>query len=293
MVRALVVFALLLVSLPVEAGRGTALLKYAPDDATVVMIVDAARARRSPFYKKAFDLLREKRADFDTLAEQVPGLDKSIDTIFASGNTEQGSAVFVFEGKLDKLVAAIKKQATKEDKHAGITIWTLPDTGEAALIDKKLVVTNAGQMTSAIDRVANKKAKGPATLRTIVANAPPNSTMFGGVIADSSMRKDVANDLGAEPQWIGFSCGMAQKLTFDGKIKLADDASAEKVTKALNEKLGLPGSDGTLRSRLEGFVGKDFSDSIVVDQDHTFSRVTATMTGEEVDKLLTLAKMFM
>ena len=161
------------------------------------------------------------------------------------------------------------------------------------MIDKKLVVATPGEMINVIDRVADKKRKGPAALRTIVGNATPNSSVFGGVVPDSTARKDMANEMGAEPQWLAFSCGMAQKLTLEGKVKLADDAAAEKVTKTFNEKLGLPGADGTIRSRLEGFVGKDFSDSIVVDQDHAFSRVTATMTGEEVDKVLTLAKMFM
>jgi hypothetical protein len=76
-------------------------------------------------------------------------------------------------------------------------------------------------------------------------------------------------------------------------VKLADDAAAEKVAKTINDKLGAPGVDGTNRSRIEGFVGKDFADSIVVDQDHSFARISATMTADEFDKLLALVKMFM
>lgn len=289
MVRALVALALLLVSIPAEAGRGTALLKYAPDDANVVLVVDVARARRSPIFKKLFELAREKNTELDSLGD---GVDKAIDTIVVAANSEKSSAVFVLEGRIDKVLAEAKKQATKEDKHGSVTFWVGPD-GEVAMIDKKLVVTTPGEMSNVIDRAADKKRKGPAGLRTIIGNATPNSSVFGGLIPDSSARKDMAAELGGEPQWAAFSCGMAQKLTLEGKLKLPDDASAEQLTKSFNEKLGLPGTDGTMRSRLEGFVGKDFSDSIVVDQDHTFSRVTATMTGEEVDRLLTLAKMFM
>lgn len=289
MVRALVAFALLLVSLPAEAGRGTALLKYAADDANVVVVVDVARARRSPIFKKMYELARSKVEELETIGD----VDKSVDTIFIAGNSEKTSAVFVLEGRVEKLLAEAKKQATKEDKHGNVTFWIVPEGEEIAMIDKKLVVASAGEMANVIDRIADKKRKGPAALRTIVGNATPNSSVFGGGVPDSSTRKDMASDLGAEPQWAAFSCGMAQKLTMEGKLRLADDAGAEKVTKSLSEKLGLPGSDGTMRSKLEGFVGKDFSDSIVVDQDHAFSRVTATMTSEEVDKVLTLAKMFM
>jgi hypothetical protein len=288
MVRALAILALLLVSIPAEAGRGTALLKYAADDANAIVVVDVARARRSPIFKKLFELAQDKSPELSSLG----AADKLVDTIVIAGNSEKATAVIVAEGRIDKLVVEVKKQATKEDKHAGVVIWGLGDA-EAAVIDKRLVIATTGTIADAIDRAADKKRKGPAALRTIVASATPNSTVFGGVIPEGSSRKDMASELGAEPQWAAFSCGMAQKLTLEGKLKLADDASAEKVTKAFNDKLGLPGSDGTMRSRLEGFVGKDFSDSIVVDQDHAFSRVTATMTGEEVDKLLTLAKMFM
>jgi hypothetical protein len=291
MVRALVALALVLVSLPAQAGRGTALIKYAADDANAIAIVDVARSRRSPLFKKTLELIRSKRSDLDTLAQKVE-LDKAIDTLVLVGNTERTDVVAVIEGRIDKLVAEVKKQATKEEKHAGVTFWVLPD-GAYAVIDKKLVSTTVEEIPNVIDRAANKKAKGPASLRTIVANATPNSGFFAGLVPDAAARKDMGLQLGSEPQWVAVSFGMAQRLTVEGKLKFNDDAAAEKVTRSLNDKLGAPGSDGTVRSQLEGFVGKDFSDSIVVDQDHTFARVSATMTGDEVDKVLALVRMFM
>ena len=288
MVRALVAFALLLVSLPAEAGRGTALLKYAADDANAIVVVDVARSRRSPIFKKAFELARDKSQELSALGP----VDKLLDTIVIAGKSESSTAVIVCEGRIDKLVAAVKKQATKQDKHAGVAIWTIGEA-EAAVIDKKLVIASPGELANVIDRVANKKAKGPASLRTIVANATPNSSVFGGLVPDASTRKDMGRDLGGEPQWVAFSFGMAQKLTLEAKLKFADDFSAEKVSRTINDKLGAPGTDGTARSQLEGFVGKDFADSITVDQDHTFARVSASMTGDEANKLLALAKMFM
>ena len=286
-------FLLVLVSVaPIaEAGRGTNLVKYLPDDTNVVVIADVARARKSPIFKKAFEAARAKNDTLDSLASSL-AVDKLVDTIAVGGNGTAQTAVVVLEGRVDKLLAEAKKQATKEDKHAGVAVWTVPD-GEVAIVDKKLVIASAGEMQHVIDRAQDKKAKGPAAVRTILASATANSSVFGGAVLDADQKKEMSKELGAEPQWAAFSFAMAQRLTIDAKVKLADDAGAEKVVKTINDKLGAPGVDGTTRSQIEGFVGKDFADSIVVDQDHAFARISATMSADEFDKLLTLVKMFM
>lgn len=292
MLRALAILVLIaLVAPPAHAGRGTTLVKYLPDDATVVVVADVARARRSPIFKKAFEAARQKNDTIDALASNI-AIDKLVDTIVVGGNSTGGHVVAVFEGRVDKLLSEAKKQATKEDKHAGVAFWVVPD-GEVAVIDKRFIVASAGDMEHVIDRAADKKAKGPAAVRTMLAIATPNSSVFGGALLDADQKKQMAAELGADPQWLAFSCAMASKLTIEGRVKLADEAAAETVAKALNDKLGASGVDGTIRSRIEGFVGQEFSDSILVDADHSFARVSATMTGEEFDKLLTVVKMFM
>jgi hypothetical protein len=292
MLRVLAVFALLVSLAPAaHAGRGTNLVKYMPDDANVVLVADVARARRSPIFKKAFEAARAKNDTLDTLASSL-AVDKLVDTIAVGANASEQTLVVVLEGRVDKLLAEAKKQSTKEDKHGGVSFWSVPD-GEVAIVDKKLVIATAGQMEHVIDRARDKKAKGPAALRTILAGATSNSSVFGGALLDADQKKAMAGELGAEPQWASFAFAMAQKLTMEARVKLADDAAAEKVAKTINEKLGAPGVDGTNRSRIEGFVGKDFADSIVVDQDHTFARIAATMSADEFDKLLALMKMFM
>lgn len=275
-----------------DAGRGTNLVKYLPDDATVVAVADVAKSRRSPIFKKAFETVRLKHDALDTMASAV-AVDKLVDTILFGAT--QGAAkhfVAVFDGRVDKLFAEVKKTATKSETHGKVTYWVIPD-GEVALIDKRLVLATAGDMPAVIDRAADKKAKGPAAVRTILANAAPASSLFGGAMLDAQTKKDLAKELGGEPLWAAFSCGMASKLTIDGRLKLSDDASAEKVAKAINDKLGVPGADGTVRSQAEGWIGKDFSESITVDQDHAFARLAATLTGEELDKVLSLVKMLM
>src|SRR4051812_249000 len=143
MVRALAVLVLIAVlAPPAYAGRGTNLVKYLPDDTTVVVVADVARARRSPIFKKAFEAARLKNDTLDALATNL-AIEKLVDTIVIGGNGSTGDhIVAVFEGRIDKLLAEAKKQATKEDKHAGVTFWVIPD-GELTVVDKRLVLASA------------------------------------------------------------------------------------------------------------------------------------------------------
>jgi hypothetical protein len=287
MLRVLVALVFLATLAPVaHAGRGANLVKYLPDDTQVVVVADVARARRSPIFKKVFEAARQKNDTLDSLASSL-AVDKLVDTIVIGGNASSQKVVAVLEGRVDKLLGEAKKNNTKEDKHGGITFWTIPD-GEVALIDKRLVFTTAGEMTNVIDRAQDKKARGPAATRPILATATATSSVFGGAVLDADQRKQMATELGGEPQWAAFSLAMSSRLGVDARIKLADEATAEAVTKNLNDKL-----DVTTRGQIEGFVGKGFSDSIAIAQDHAFAHLAATMTSDEVDKLLTLAKMFM
>ncbi len=282
---AYIVLLLGLVASRAEAGRGTALLKYLPDDTNVVVASDVARARNSPIFAKLFQLARDKQAWLDTLASAQP-IDKQIDTIVL-GSTENQTAVVVLEGRIDKLVAEVKKQATKTETHGGVTYWVTSE-GEIAVIDKKLVFATAGTMPAVIDRAKDKKAKGPAAVRTIMAATTPNTAVFGGAQLDASAKSQFGKELGSEPQWAAFSFAMAQKITLDARLKFADDAGAVAAAKKMSDQL-----TPDRRGQLEGFIGKDFADSITIDQQQSFARFAATLTSEEVDKVVSFAKMLM
>ncbi|HEY5926307.1 MAG TPA: hypothetical protein VIV11_31695 [Kofleriaceae bacterium] len=268
-----------------HAGRGTASLKYLPDDTTVVFVSDVARARGSAVFKKLFQLARKQHAALDTLATAQP-VEKLIDTIVLGANQAK-VGVIVLEGRIDKLVAEVKKSATKTETHAGVTYWVTAD-GEFAVVDKKLVMTSAGAITAVIDRAKDKKAKGPATARTIIAATTPNTAVFGGAVLDASMKEQFNKSLGSEPQWAAFSFGMAQKLTLDARLKFADETAAANAAKSVNDQL-----TPDRRGQLEGFVGKEFSDSLTVDQQQSFARIAATLSAEEVEKIVTFLKMVM
>lgn len=282
---ALVMLVIAVVSARAEAGRGAGSLKYLPDDTNVVMTTDVARARNSQIFKQLFKLARAQIAWLDTLAATQP-LDKQIDTIVVAA-TAAKTAVVVLEGRIDKLLAETKKQATSSETHEGVTYWVTAD-GEVAVIDKKLVFASAGTITAVIDRAKDKKAVAPAAVRKIMAAATPNTAVFGGALLDAAMKSQLDKSLGSEPQWISLSCGMAQTLKLDVRLKFADDTAAATATKSIDDQL-----TPERRGQLESFVGKGFSDSVSIQQQQSFARISATLTGEEVDKVVSVAKMFM
>jgi hypothetical protein len=282
----LLVFGLGLVASRAEAGRGTGSLKYLPDDTNVVLVADIARARGSQIFKKLFKLAREQNATLDAIATAQP-VEKLIDTIVIGANAEQSEAVIVLEGRVDKLFAEAKKNATKSDGHAGVTYWTTPD-GEVAIVDKKLVFASPGAMTAVIDRAKDKKAKGPGAVRTLLAATTPNAAMVGGVLIDAARREQFNKSLGAEPQWAAFSFAMAAKLAMEAKLKFADETAAATAAKTVNDQL-----TPERRGQLEAFVGKEFSDSVTVDQLQTFARISATLSADELEKVVAFAKMVM
>lgn len=266
-----------------EAGRGTGSLKYLPDDTNVVVASDVARARNSPIFKKLFQIARDNHAWFDTLAAAQP-VEKLVDTIVI-GATPNQAAVVVLEGRVGKLLAETKKQATRTETHAGVTYWVTSD-GEFAVVDKRLVFTTAGAMAAVIDRAKDKKARGPASVRTIMAATTPNTAVFGGAQLDASMKEQFGKSLGSEPQWAAFSFAMAQKLTLDARLKFADDAGAQAAAKTVSDQL-----TPDRRGQLEAFVGKEFADSITVDQQQSFARIAATLSSDEVEKVISFLKM--
>jgi hypothetical protein len=276
---------LALVASRAEAGRGTASLKYLADDTTMVVVADVARARSSAVFRKLFKLAREQHAGLDALASSQP-VEKLVDTIVLGSDANQ-QGVVVLEGRIDKLVAEAKKASTSSPTHAGITYFVTAE-GEVAVIDKKLVFTTTGLMPATIDRAKDKKAKGPAAVRTIIAASQPNVAVFGGAIPDASTRKQLQSSLGGEPQWIAFSFAMAHKLSLDARLKFADEAAAQAAAQTINDQM-----TPDRRGQLEAFVGKDFSESVTVEAQQSFARVAATLTPDELDKVVSVVKMLM
>jgi hypothetical protein len=277
---------------PADAGRGTPLLKYLPDTTTMIVVVDVAHARGTPMFKKGLEIVRGRYAWWEALDKSGVAVEKLVDTVMVGGATSgDRHVVAVLDGKVDKLAAEVKKASTKTETHGGVAVWTLDD-GEVAVIDKRLVFATTGDMAAVIDR-AQGKAKSAASgntaarTRDALAAATPKTDVFGGVVLDSALRGQAKDALGSEAEWMTFSVTSAAKLTFDAKLQLADDAAAGKAVTVLQGRLA------GVRDTLENFIGKDFADSIAFDQVHAIVRISATMTAEEVEKVLGVFRMWM
>lgn len=270
---------------PAEAGRGTNSLRLVGDDARVIVVADVARARSTSVFKKGYQLASDKSQLALDLA-----LDRTADTIIlASAGSSSRHDLVIVEGKLDKLLPEVKKRATATDTHGGITYWSTSH-GDVAVIDKKLVVATTGDMPAVIDRAADKKrGKGPAALRRLLASPGTNgAAIVAAVVPDDTIAPDLAKQLGASPRSVLLTVGLGKALAAELRIQFADDAGATAGEKALE---GLLSAD--LRDRIEGLVGKEFADSIAIDRDHAVTRVSATLSSDEVDKLLAMTRLLL
>ena len=281
----LAIAAALVVGTPrADAGRGAALVKYLADDATFVAVADVAHARGTPMFKRAIELASSTFGWWDAVGKT--GADKVVDTIVVGGDVSRRHLVVVVDGRLDKLAAELKKTG-KPQTHDGVAYWPLADW-DAAVIDKRLVLATTGDLAAVIDRAHGKaKAKGPAVARALLETAATGTDVFGGFVLDTARRAAFGQVIGGEPESVGFSLAAATKLTLDVKLKLGGDAAAAKVSGQISA--GVP----VAHDQLEQLVGKDFADSIIVDQDHAQVRVAATLTAEEAERVLGLLRAMM
>lgn len=286
-----------------HAGRGAAALKLLADDTKLVVLVDVARARSSVIFKRGLAFATQKEPLLATFA-----VDTHVDTIVLGASDKDGThAVIVLEGKVDKLLAVAKTEATATATHAGITYWSTRH-GDVALLGKRIVIAATGDMPQVIDRSLDKKRrKGPSMARGVIAATPASAAVVVGILPDGSMRKDISKQLGAEPRAVTLAVGMATKVTYEGRFQFADEATAKAAASVFEQTLS-----AELRDRAEGLVGKEFADSIAVDwraavpargragaaprpdhRDHAMARVSATMNVDEVDRILAMLRLLM
>lgn len=287
---ALIVALVVALAAPARAGRGARAVEYLADDATFVLVVDVAHARKTPMFRTALDLVHGKYAWWDELAKAGIDLDKVVDTVVIGGDGELAAAehhtVTIVEGRLDKLVAELEKRGKLAGRHAGIEVWAV-DGSELAVIDHRLVIASTGHLAVVIDRLRERHRR-PGALHALLAATPEGTDVFGGIVVDAAQRGQLAIALDGEPRWIAVSLAAATQLVIELRLELGDEAAAAKVRARLASRLADPG----MHEQIERGIGKEFSDSLVIDQDRTQVRLSATLTSDEVDRLVSLVKMF-
>ncbi len=288
--RVLVLAALVtLASSRADAGRGARSLELLADDTAFVLVVDVAHARATPMVRHAIELARAHYPWWSDLAKAGLDPDRLADTVVVAGSGELAASehhtVVIVEGKLDKLVAKVTRGAPSA-KQGGVTVWTV-DGYELAMVDRRFVITAAGNMAHVLERAHAKRERAP-DVRAMLEATAPGTDVFGGVLVDPAQRSQLAVAFDGEPRWIACSLAAATQLVIDVRIELADDAAAAKVRARLAGRFG----DPTMQVEVENMIGKEFSDSISIDQDHTQVRMSATLTSDEVEKVFGLLKMF-
>lgn len=255
-------------------------MKFLADDTQAVVLIDVAKGRKSSVFQKGFELASDKLPQLG-----IVKLEKVDTVVIAQAGSKN---VIVVEGKLDPVLAELKKQSTGSSKHGAVTYWSTPDA-DFALIDKKLVLASPGTLAAVIDRAADKKrAKGPAKVRTWLAAGQSGAALVVAGAPDANVAKDLTKQFGASPSFAVVSISPATNLTIEVRAQFPDETGAEAAHKKLE---ALISSD--VKDRLEAFVGKEFADSVQIDRDHNTVRGSAVMTDEETDKVLGFARMFM
>jgi hypothetical protein len=242
-------------------------------------------------FQRATELVRAKYAWWDDLTKAGIEPDQVVDTLVIGGEGELAAAdhhtVVVAEGKLDGLVARLEQRGVRSARRSGIDVWTVGGY-ELAVIDHRLIVTAEGGIAAVLDRTHGKaRGKGAAVARQVLAATSPGTDVFGGIVVDSSQRGQLAMVFDGEPLWIAVSLAAAAKLVLEVRIELPDEEAASKVRARLASRL----LDPMLHDEMMQNIGKDFSDSLVIDQDRTRVSLTATFTADEADKLFSLAKL--
>src|SRR5579862_2864117 len=217
-----------------RAGDGVDLVRFMPDDAAIVIVVDVAGARDSQLFKDGMASLGQLAADRFALAKAA-GIDPAtaLDTIALSGNAAHGKNDFtaVAEGKQTKLIAdtIAKDPKTTATKYHGVTYWT-NGTGSYALVDKRLYLADPPSIERAIDLALGKvksaaKSSKTATLRAVIAATDTRNDVWAAVVLPPEESASMKAQ-GIELTGISIAGSLSDSLGLDVRILNATDASA-------------------------------------------------------------------
>ena len=277
-----------------HAGTGTGLLRYLPDSASAVVVVDVAHARSGAAIGKLVQRLRESTPRWEALAADGVALDAMIDTLVAGSDAgiedPHGRHVtIVIDGKLGPLLAHLKTPASPATRHAGVTYWMI-DGGEVAIVDRHLLITTAGDMAGAIDRARGKGASAAsspkaAELRDVLAaSASSGADVWGGLVFEPSSRTNLRDVLmGSEPTWVAFAIAAAGRASLEIRLAFVAEPAARSAVTFLQHTL--VGPDSQAYTWMRSGIGSDFADSFSVEQDASQVRMSAAMTVDEADQV--------
>jgi hypothetical protein len=276
-----------------RAGNGVDLVRFMPEDAAIVMVIDVAGARDSDLFKDGMQsLVAMAPAAFAIV--QAAGLDPAtaLDTIAIGGNSIGGKDDFaaVCEGKQIKLLVDLvaKDPTMTATKYHGVTYWSSGTTGAVAVVDKRLLFSKPEHIERTIDLALGKlksaaKSAKAATLRAVIAATDTRNDVWAAMVMPPDVNASMKAS-GMEITGVSLGASLSTTLGLEVKILNTSDASAQTMLAQITN--GLPQLVPAL-----GNIGLTAAaKSLQVDRDGVAVRMTMTLTRAELVTLWTLVK---
>lgn len=284
MVKRVAVAVVILASLAAtaRAGNGVDLLRYAPDDASFVLVVDVAAARTQP----AFATLRTK-APLDMMLSTVSaapdGIRDDLETIaFAmTGAPGDGAGRTVtLQGPVAMatwLSAHLMRQGPV--RHAHGADYVTRSWGGHARLGGVVVSTRDRDIATTLS-AARKAPAGPATLRALARDVDTGATAWAMFALSGAQQQAVASRVGgAKLLGITFAVRLADAIAYEVRFVCADEASAQTLFASIPQNATL-WRDALKRPELAALVGLD------VRVDGTHLEITGTASPEDFARLI-------
>ena len=272
---------------PVHAGNGVDLVKYMPEDSSMVMVIDVAGARGSDLFKLGMQKL-VSLAPAGFAAVQAAGVDPAtaVDTIAIGGKLTTGSDDYsvIAEGKQVQLIADLiaKDPNAKATKYHGVTYYGNAD-GSIALIQKRLVFAKPQHIERAIDLALGKlknasKSPKAAGLRAVIAATDTRHDVWAAMVAPPELI-EMGKQQGLDLEGLSLGASLSSSLTVEIKIVNGSDAAAtsmldqlQKVLPQVTPALGNLGLSAAAKT-------------LTVDKDGPIVRAAITLTQAELTTL--------
>lgn len=194
---------------PAWAGDGLASLRMVPEDATLVITINVARAKQSATARSALKSVLDQGQVKDSLADLRANagfdIERDLDTVVVAMPQDFARSeryVVVLEGRFDqrRFTALFKEKSTSfvRKKHRGVTYAVMDGDSEMAFLGKSLVLTPKGAMSRIIDVHKDKarSATHSARLMDLIKGGDTSRDAWLAFVLPDDLRTQIATEAG-------------------------------------------------------------------------------------------------
>lgn len=283
------VVALLCSGTQAHAGNGKGALALIPADASMVLVVDAEKARGTALGK--WLVLSLSKRDKVAAAIGTLGADGGFDVnkdlqtvvlVMTGTGTQTDRMAFFIEGRFDrdKIIALARKEATTATRsHRDVEYLVIDDKTAMAFPGDHLVLAPVAVMPRLID-VQRRKARSLArtgALRKLVRESDTGDEIWGALLLPEELRATIAGKAGGHGvdailASIRLSAGPGMKVRL--RLDASSDAAASAILALLSAKQSSAATDRVL---------------IRIGLDRAVSAMSISRSGRRVDMTVALS----